>query len=166
MKQITTLIILVIAAAGVYWFFTQPGTDIEQAETTQPAEGVTPVVPTQSGTLIDVTEGKTVRGILTGGTAEGTVSAGFSVDQYSLEAVFNNLPEPQGTDFYEGWVVRRGISSSIISTGRAVQEDGGTYSNVFTSSDDLTEYDFYVLTLEPDDGDPAPADHILEGELQ
>jgi len=35
--------------------------------------------------------------------------------------------------------------------------------NNFTSDIDYSSYDFYVLTLEPNDGDPAPADHIVEG---
>lgn len=164
-STICIAVIALIVLAGGYWFFTQQDSN-SAPDTTQPAEGVAPAEPTISGELLDVTKGEDVRGINTGGTASGTASAGFANGQYRLEAVFENLPEPQGTDFYEGWVVRRGGEFSVISTGPLTQEDGTTYSNVFTSAEDLLDHDFYVLTLEPDDGDPAPADHIVEGEMK
>ncbi len=41
-----------------------------------------------------------------------------------------------------------------------------TYINIFTSSTDYSDHDFYVLTLEPDDGNTAPDEHILEGTLK
>jgi hypothetical protein len=109
---------------------------------------------THSGTLEDVS----------GGNSSGDVKAGFAEGKYELVATFEGLPEPQGTDFYEGWVVRRGDAMSVISTGRVDEEEIG-YVNLFNSDTDLTDHDFYVLTIEPDDGDPAPAEHILEGVL-
>lgn len=39
----------------------------------------------------------------------------------------------------------------------------GEYHDFFNSTIDYREYDEYVLTLEPNDGNDAPADHILEG---
>ena len=77
---------------------------------------------------------------------------------------FENLPNPVGTDFYEGWIVRKGLRFDVISSGR-VEKVGGVYTNTYSSGQDLTDHDFYVLTIEPDDGDPAPAGHILEGTL-
>lgn len=38
--------------------------------------------------------------------------------------------------------------------------------NTYSSGEDLTDHNFYVLTIEPDDGNPAPADHIVEGTLK
>lgn len=84
-------------------------------------------------------------------------------NQFELLAEMTNLPDPTGTDFYEGWIVRRGAEMSVLSTGRAVKR-GASYINAFQADTDFTDHDFYVLTLEPDDGDPAPAAHILEGE--
>ena len=107
-----------------------------------------------NGTLDDVS----------GGSAAGDAKARFKDGAYELVATFEGLPDPQGTDFYEGWVVRRGANMSVVSTGR-VEEEAVGYLNLYMSSDDLTDHDFYVLTLEPDDGDPAPAAHILEGVL-
>jgi hypothetical protein len=52
------------------------------------------------------------------------------------------------------WIVRQD-PLSVISTGR-LEKDNEGYANVFKSDKNLTDHDFYVLTLEPDDGDPAP----------
>lgn len=112
--------------------------------------------------LFDVTDGLDVRGINTGDNASGVASAVFD-GQYKLVATFDNLPDPVGTDFYEGWVVRKG-NFNVISTGK-LERDNGVYVNNFTDSRDLLDHNFYVLTLEPDDGDPAPADHIVEGDI-
>jgi len=108
-----------------------------------------------SGDLMDVS----------GGAASGIAKADFSEGVYRLLATFSDLPDPTGTDFYEGWVVRRGENMSVISTGR-VPNIEGIYTNSYMSASDLTGHDFYVLTLEPDDGDPAPAAHIVEGMME
>lgn len=113
-----------------------------------------------SGPLKDVTVGA-VRGISTGGRGGGTAKAKFENGKYSLLATFSDLPDPKNGDFYEGWVVRRS-PFKFISTGRA-EKVGGVYSNSFRSDSDLRPFDLYVLTLEPNDGNPAPADHIVEG---
>lgn len=100
---------------------------------------------------------------VSGGTAHGEAMATFNGETYVLDAAFEGLPDPEGTDFYEGWVVRRGDDMSVISTGRAENEGNTLYTNVFSSEENLMDHDYYVLTLEPDDGDPAPATHILDG---
>ena len=117
-----------------------------------------------SGQLNDVTAGNIIRGLNTAAQSSGVARANFKDGNYSLYATFNNLPEPQGTDFYEGWVVRKGLPLGVISTGR-ISQLNGVYSNTYQSGENLIDHDFYVLTIEPDDGDPAPADHILEGNL-
>lgn len=98
---------------------------------------------------------------VSGGNGEGIAQSVFSDGTYTLEVLFQELPEPEGSDFYEGWVVRKS-PLSVISTGKAEIQDLN-YVNNFTSTEDLTDHTQYVLTLEPDDGDPAPAEHILEG---
>ena len=70
------------------------------------------------------------------------------------------MPEPEPGFFYEGWVVRA-EPFNFISTGVASLDE-----NVFEADQDLTDHDLYVLTIEPDDGDPAPAAHILEGTMR
>ncbi len=99
---------------------------------------------------------------VTGGDASGLAQAKYEDDEYTMVARFRNLPEPEGSDFYEGWVVKPG---SVISSGKAEKVDG-EYENRFTSEEDLTGNTDYVLTIEPDDGNPKPAGHVLEGTLE
>jgi hypothetical protein len=97
------------------------------------------------------------------GNATGTVYAKQKDNNYMLYATFENLPKLNDDFFYEGWIVRKS-PLSVLSTGKTFIEDG-QHQNNFLAEGDLTDHDFYVLTLEPNDGDPAPADHILEGTL-
>jgi len=108
-----------------------------------------------SGTLEDVTDE---------GTATGEVTATvYSDESYELTATFTDLADPEEGYFYEGWLVRDD-PSSVLSTGRA-EKEGDNYVNTFQSEENLSDHTEYVLTLEPDDDDPAPADHVLEGTL-
>ncbi len=117
---------------------------------------------THRGQLLDVTSGETIRGITTNGQASGEAALGFN-DTFMMRATFADLPDPQSDDFYEGWLVRRD-PFHFISTG-VVEKIDDRYVDTYTSSTDFSDHDFYVLTLEPNDGDPAPADHIVEGAL-
>lgn len=108
---------------------------------------------THAGTLADVS----------GGSASGTVGTDVITGVYHLYAAFENLPEPAEGFFYEGWVVRK-EPISVMSTGALVMHNGQRV-NAHLSRTDLLDHDFYVLTLEPDDGNPAPAGHVLEGTI-
>lgn len=104
---------------------------------------------------------------VTGGSAQGGVSALYDGEKYVLFGEFPVLPELEEGFFYEGWVVRKGLKFSVISTGKLTTlSDADGLFNIYSSKKDLTDHDFYVLTVEPDDGDPAPAEHILEGTLK
>lgn len=123
---------------------------------------------TYNSTLSDVTEGREINGFTTNGNATGEVSVTLMGEQYKyfLAGSFKNLPVLSPDFFYEGWVVRTGNNPEAISTGKVFAVDNNTtYINEFGTDVDLTDHDLYVLTLEPDDGDPAPAAHILEGTL-
>ncbi len=96
-----------------------------------------------------------------GGQSSGLVKAGYKDKDYKLYADFANLIEPENGDFYEGWLVRTD-PFDFVSVGKA-EKIGGMYSNFYSSKKDLTKYNFYVLTMETNDGNPAPAKHILEG---
>ncbi len=114
--------------------------------------------------LKNVTDGKIVKGLITPKRASGYAQVDYENGQFSLEAVFDSLGTPKGDDFYEGWLVQRD-PFKFISTGELQKRSLGQYRNNFTSDIDYRSYDFYVLTLEPNDGDPEPADHIFEGEV-
>lgn len=64
--------------------------------------------------------------------------------------------------FYEGWLV---CNKKPYSTGELFLEDG-YYNNWFSSKDLPENCQKYVLTIEPDDNDPAPADHVMDGKFQ
>lgn len=191
---IVMIAVLAVIAGGVYYIANQPANDeammeeknaemmmkdngtesIMGAEPREDAmmkdidDGVMKEMMTMTyqyfGQLLDVTDGKTIRGISTGGTSSGVAKANFQDGTYDLVVTFENLPDPVGSDFYEGWIVQRGASLDVISTGKVSKVDGA-YTNSYRSGEDFSNYDFYVLTIEPDDGNPAPADHILEGIL-
>jgi len=107
---------------------------------------------------------------VSGGQATGVAQASFEDGAYSLDVTFESLPAPEDNFFYEGWIVRK-EPFHFISTGQIEIVDG-EYTNMYMSSEDLTDHSMYVLTIEPsNDGpdgilpDPAPAAHILEGAM-
>ncbi|MDP3971085.1 MAG: anti-sigma factor [bacterium] len=100
---------------------------------------------------------------ITRGDSSGVVQARLEDGVYQLYATFEDLPVPADGFFYEGWIVRNN-PLDVISTG-GLLDDAGVEENVFQLEQDLTDHDFYILTIESDDGDPAPADHVLEGTM-
>lgn len=136
---------------------------IEEFEPVREVIDVNEVAYTHVAELVDVTGGKEIRGVATDGNAGGTASARIVDDVYEVKAVFRGLPDPQWDDFYEGWIVRKS-PLSVISTGKAIKVNGA-YENSYMSGTDMLDHGRYVLTLEPDDGDPAPAAHIVEADF-
>ncbi len=86
--------------------------------------------------------------------------------------VVANLP-PIETQyyFYEGWLVKPGITD-FFSTGEMFARDDGKWGIVWevdemNMRDDLDEFSQVVITLEPRDGNTAPsARHVLEGKFE
>ncbi len=78
--------------------------------------------------------------------------------------IAHNVPRLSGTDFYEGWMVRNPLTGDLFSTGK-MDYDSQTRTAVldFVTEGDRSKYDFVVITLEPDDGNPKPDKHIIEG---
>jgi hypothetical protein len=110
----------------------------------------------KSGALADVTAGKSYG--LANLKTDGSV--------FTVTASVGGLPETSGEYFYEGWIVKRGSSMDVLSTGKLTKSDEVNWINVYQTTKDISEFDFYVVTLEPLDDDPAPAEHILEGILR
>lgn len=102
---------------------------------------------------------------VTGGDGYGLAHARLTDGTFTLIAEMGNLPEPAPSYFYEAWLVRREGELAVLSLGRAQKTEKG-YAIAYLTSTDLSDHDFFVLTLEPDDGNPAPAEHILEGILK
>ena len=175
MKLKILIIVLVLGLAGILaYVFLSPSPETANVSTPSDEVMVEDAMMKKeedsmmfqfSGVLYDVTKGKTVTGVNTKGRATGMAHAKFEDGTYNLLVTFENLPDPQGTDFYEGWIVRRGVRFHVISSSKA-EKINGVYQNSFQSDQDLTDHDFYVLTIEPDDGNPDPAEHILEGTME
>lgn len=102
---------------------------------------------------------------VTGGGSFGLAHTTVENGVYTLFVSMGNLPELRDGYFYEGWIVRRGDEMSVVSTGHA-KPNGDAFVNVFTSRTDLLDHTFFVLTLESDDNNPAPSEHILEGRFR
>jgi len=184
MKKIITFIVTLLVVAAALFFIlrkkhitTVPFDQSEQVmedsslgegntgssqvinETSVPAPGTTPIVWDIEGQLADVAD--------TGGSGEAFLRYDADTNTSFIYAEIMNVPDPEGTDFYEGWIVKRGSGVPALSTGRLEREAPGMYTDVFEYEGDLSDgWDFYVLTLEPDDGNPAPAKHIVEGILK
>ncbi|MBU4315327.1 anti-sigma factor [Patescibacteria group bacterium] len=73
--------------------------------------------------------------------------------------------------FYEGWLVKPGITD-FFSTGEMFAREDGKWGLVWEvqdelAPDDLSDFTEVVITLEPRDGNKAPsARHVLEGEFK
>lgn len=102
---------------------------------------------------------------VTGGESYGIAHARLLDNKFTFVAELGNLPEPAAGYFYQGWLVNRGSQLAVINTGVVVKTMDG-YANVYVSMSDLTDYDFYVLTLEADEGVDLPSEHILEGGIK
>lgn len=101
---------------------------------------------------------------LEGTPANGVAQSHRFADGYFLHtAQLNVLPAEDGY-FYEGWLVK---GPSIISTGQLTNNFGDArHSLRFESETDLSDHLKVIITLEPDDGNPAPAEHVAEGVLK
>ena len=96
--------------------------------------------------------------------ANGVTQAHLFEDGYYLHTVTLNIEPAEDGYFYEGWIVK---GPSVISTGQLSNYFGDSrHSLRFTSQTDYSDHTKVVITLEPDDGDPAPASHVAEGELK
>ena len=116
--------------------------------------------------LYDVTFGQDMDGHISEGRTNCIVKAHYdlSLQRYVLYGTFMHMPTPRGGYYYEGWLVRK-KPFDLISTGRIVLIDND-YSNVYASTQDLTDHTFFLVTVEHDDGIAIPETVLLEGEFK
>lgn len=115
--------------------------------------------------LVNVTNGAPIRGIAYNGSETWRASIKFDGTSTIVYAEFDNLPDPGADNFYEGWIVRQNGWFNFFSTGELIIENG-KWVNTRSIDWNHTDHIQYVLTLEPNDNDPAPADHIIEGDVE
>jgi hypothetical protein len=102
---------------------------------------------------------------VTGGGSFGLAHTFSSKDRFRLFARMGGLRILDDQHAYEGWIVRRGESLRAVSLGYA-ELVGEWYEIALESTENLSDHDFFVLTLEVLDDEPAPSEHILEGAFQ
>lgn len=92
----------------------------------------------------------------------GTASSQF-VDGKFQHVIVASLPSPPEGYAYEGWLIRS-KPFDFFSTGRLIQHaDDLKWYLLLELAEDRRDYKKVVVTLEPSDANPAPADHVLEG---
>lgn len=97
-------------------------------------------------------------------SANGVAQAHLFEDGYYLHTANVNIAPAEDGFFYEGWIVK---GPSVISTGHLSNYFGDVrHALRFESEIDYSGHDKVIITLEPDDGNPAPAEHVAEGTLK
>lgn len=177
MKQFWTIVLIIAILGAALYFFprTMPNrtADIDlgsvtanvdpgrQEVTSAIQDELSVMVYANNAQLLDVTEGKVVRGIVTNNTS-GFARSHFADGKFSLFAQFGNLPEPQSGDHYEAWIGNgRG---DLVNLG-TVEKVGNVYTTLYRSTSDLTDHDMFMVTIEATDGDSSAGEKILEGEF-
>jgi hypothetical protein len=158
-------VIGVVVGVVAYFFFLRP-------QETARTPSVSETGLTQNGTLNGLTQNDL---LLMGDEATLTadlidVSGGNSSGKgYISRAkdllehrVVANLPDPKGSNFYEGWLVQQKPTLKFFSTGDMVKEANGQYTLSYESVDLYEGYNFVVITLETVK-DETPETHIIEG---
>lgn len=99
-----------------------------------------------------------------GGGGVGEAKRGTK-DGVFYHTVTATLPEiDREAYFYEGWLVRK-VPFDYFSTGEMVTNKEGEFVLEWEGEEGASYADYteVVITLEPRDNDPSPADHVLEG---
>lgn len=98
--------------------------------------------------------------------ANGVVQGHLFEDGTYSHSVQANIAIPEDGFFYEGWLVNE-KTKEFVSTGQMHNNFGDVRHYLqFEEKKDLRAYAKVIITLEPDDGDPAPAKHVAEGLLK
>ena len=143
---------------------------VQETEMNEPAKedkGLSLIEQQQLKNTIDTTlEDKDTKTIIlkdvSGGNSYGSASRLYKNSLFSFKAVLKDLPSPEKGFYFEGWLVDP--SAKYFSLGRVNPEktQGTLY---YQSSTDETAYNQVVVTLEPEDDNPAPGKHIQEGKF-
>ena len=96
--------------------------------------------------------------------ANGVAQAHYFEDGTYLHTMQLNIELPTDGFFYEGWLIAENKKPVSIGHLRSIVGDV-RHQLEFESDQDLREYTGVLVTLESDDGNPAPAEHVAEGKM-
>jgi len=167
-KGVLLVVALIIIFVGAVAWFRSGGNDVtdQVSETTSSHPEINTVAsdnpkPTMLAGIVDSVELSDVSGGSGTGEAMREIEDGFY--RHVVKAY---LPEPNENQFYEGWLVRPS-PFDYFSTGSMVHNESGEWVLEWFGEfgQDYSDYMRVVITLELDDGNSDPADHVLEGEF-
>ena len=170
-KKVTAIILAFILVGGGFWLVNKnkPKEETVSPEITlEPSEQMTqPLQPVMSEAEKQAIEDAfakegvemTLLKDVAGGQAVGTAWRHYDGTKFYHKVDANNLPGLEKGFYYEGWLVGE---AGFFSTGR-VAVVSGRGELYYTSGEDKSAFRGTVITLEPEDGNEAPAKHILEG---
>ena len=107
---------------------------------------------------------KTTLTDVAGGNTSGEAARVFTDGKFYHRVTAENLKQPGKGYFYEGWLINGG--GQYFSTGPMEVYENGNGLLDYASLENKSEYNKVVITYEPDDGNPEPATHILEGSFE
>lgn len=96
---------------------------------------------------------------VSGGQAVGTAWRHQGDKKFSLKMEVSRLASLDKGFYYEGWLVG---DVGFFSIGR-LGEVSGSGKIYYQTNEDKSQYRGLVITKEPEDGEAAPAQHVLEG---
>lgn len=186
MKTVVIILGVLVLIGGAYFLFKpsqEPERIREPTGPTTPMEPSKPTRPTVTHSEVDeltveedeslgpmpidqrvMQNGNTLTAELvdvSGGSSSGT---GYVLRENNTlyHYVTAELPAPQGTNQYEGWLVQQTPELVFFSTGVMELGDNGIYMLSYQSPVTNEGYDFVVITEETV-VDETPGTHILEG---
>ncbi|HUV47285.1 MAG TPA: hypothetical protein VMW29_04070 [Candidatus Bathyarchaeia archaeon] len=114
------------------------------------------------GVLSSGSEATEIRDLV-GSGAEGEVKRAFSDGKFYYRLNVSGLRLPEKGYYFEGWFKK---GDDFLSVGRLELSALGEAKLYYTASEDRSEYNQILVTLEPEDGNEAPAKAVLEGEFE
>lgn len=159
--------IIIILVGGLAYFLSKDDNDTNTEQTTSETQPAPEEPADTTPARVMVYEAvATLEDVSSSGSGGDATAIYYDDGSYELQADLLNLAQTTNGDFYEGWLVNR-ETKEFFSTGVVDIDSHGSGTDTYMSTTDhqAEGYDFYVLTLEPDDGDSAPAAHIVEGVL-
>lgn len=132
---------------------TQVMTEEEVKKIREEIDGVLSNQDIEGTTLEDVSDGQMT----------GEAKRAFSDGKFYHKVEASGLRNLEKGFYYEGWLME--LDGSYISTGRMETDAFGNGKLYYMASSDKSEYSKVIVTLEPEDGNSQPAEHLLEGEF-
>lgn len=149
-KKLSVLLIMPLLLTACFW---QVKTLPEEPIGDNQNSAEIPVVPPPPQDFITLTD-------VSGGQGYGDGYRTQEATLFIYKAAVT-LAEPTGGNFYEAWLFNPTLGNFISLGKMSKMLDRWIIS--YESETDYSDFTKMVITSEPNDNDPAPAKHILEG---